>query len=76
MTIKELILSLENLDQDLQVVITGYEGGYNDVEEIRSISIANNVHSDWWYGRHEDASNVHMYKRNDETVISKAILLK
>jgi hypothetical protein len=53
MTIKELIEQLSELDQDLQVFTSGYEGGYNDVEISEPKSFCLDVHIDWWMGSHE-----------------------
>jgi hypothetical protein len=43
MTIRELILVLQQIpNQDLPVVISGYEGGYNLVTGTKSLSITRN----------------------------------
>lgn len=57
MTIKELIDKLQELDPNLRVFTKGYEDGYNDpnVTEIRNIAL--DVHTDWYYGAHEDADS-------------------
>ena len=37
MTVKELIQSLSKIeDQDIRVMVKGYEGGYNDVDNINT----------------------------------------
>ncbi|WP_424947931.1 hypothetical protein [Candidatus Spongiihabitans sp.] len=39
MKVKELIKLLENHESDKQVVIRGYEDGYNDILKIRNLRI-------------------------------------
>jgi len=53
MRVKELIEKLEQLDPDLHVMVSGYEGGYHDVEvsPVRRFKFYQN--SAWWYGPHE-----------------------
>ncbi len=77
MTVKQLIESLSNIqDQDIKVMVTGYEGGYNDIVNINPvpIDIALNVNDQWYYGPHEKiqyvcAQDLHKYN------IVKAIVL-
>lgn len=54
MTAQELIDRLSALpDRSVRVVVRGYEGGVDGVTEIVPVTIALNVHSEWYYGRHE-----------------------
>jgi hypothetical protein len=77
MTVKQLIESLSNIqDQDITVMVTGYEGGYDDIVNINPvpIDIALNVNNEWYYGPHETiqhicAQDLHKYN------IVKAIVL-
>lgn len=58
MTVKELIKQLRKIkDQDTRVVISGYEGGYNDIEKIVEMSLHLDVNTEWYYGRHEFANS-------------------
>ena len=54
MTVADLIKELEKLDPTLNVFVKGYEGGYNDarIGDVRDVAL--NVHSEWYYGKHED----------------------
>ncbi len=53
MKVKELIEQLKCHDPEAQVVISGYEGGVNDVDHTGSCTIALNVNTAWYYGEHE-----------------------
>jgi hypothetical protein len=54
MKVKELIKKLEKEDQEMDVVIHGYEGGVDDLEEISRIKIKDNVNKNTYlYGDHE-----------------------
>ena len=59
MTVAQLIKELENYPQDLPVVVSGYEGGYNDVDTFENINIVLDYHTAWYYGRHEDVENIY-----------------
>ena len=59
MTIAELIKELEQYPQDTRVVISGYEGGVNDVNDSELIKIYLNCNSStWYYGNHEEVSSL------------------
>lgn len=54
MTIAELIEELQNYPQDTRVVVRGYEGGVNDVDEVELTEIYLNYNAGtWYYGKHE-----------------------
>jgi len=57
MTAKQLIEKLQQIDPEMRIFVDGYEGGYNDanVSEIKDIAL--DVHTDWYYGTHEDAAS-------------------
>jgi hypothetical protein len=57
MTVKELIEHLQTLDPDLRVFVKGYEGGVDDKTSIpEPDDITLDVHSEWYYGKHEYTS--------------------
>lgn len=68
MTVKELIEKLKDVDPKLRVVISGYEGGVNDLTYIEEINIRLNVNEEWFYGSHEQVDD-------DEKYDEKAILI-
>jgi hypothetical protein len=55
----------------MRIFVDGYEGGYSDanVSEIRDIAL--DVHTDWYYGTHEDAAS----ELSKDKVIVKGIVL-
>jgi hypothetical protein len=85
MTIRELIESLSKIeDQDIRVMVRGYEGGVDDIVIGNGIDnntivipaiqyVALNVNEKWYYGRHEVVSEDHTY--TDKQIV-KAIVLR
>jgi hypothetical protein len=53
MTVKELIKMLQGFDDNLRVVVAGYEGGFNDLSRAEPIELNLNVNDEWYYGPHE-----------------------
>ena len=75
MTVKELIEQLQQLDPDLHVFTSGYEGGYEDVGISGIKDIALDVHEEWYYGRHEDADSAYYVPDKSKYKIVKGIIL-
>lgn len=75
MTVKELIEQLQQLDPDLHVFTAGYEGGYNDVYIGNEMEIALDVHEEWYYGKHEDASTEYHVPDKSKFKIVKGVIL-
>jgi len=59
MTVSQLIEALKNYPPDLPVVVSGYEGGYNDVDSFENINIVLDYHTAWYYGRHEAVESIY-----------------
>ena len=84
MTVRELIESLSKIqDQNIRVMVRGYEGGVDDIIIGNGIDntttvipviqyVALNVNDKWYYGRHEVQNFDHEYKGRE---IVKAIIL-
>ncbi|MGK7883354.1 MAG: hypothetical protein AB4057_01865 [Crocosphaera sp.] len=53
MTIQELIDNLSQYDPNTPVVISGYEGGYNDVTIVEKKTMQLNVNNRHYYGAHD-----------------------
>ena len=68
MKVKELIDLLSRIDPDLDVYRPGYEGGYEDVNNIRFEDMVRNYNpeDEWWYGPHE-SKYVCSLKESDES---------
>jgi hypothetical protein len=86
MTVRELIQSLSKIqDQDIRVMVRGYEGGYDDIVIGNGIDnntivipapidVALEVNDEWYYGRHERIEDVLIEARKDYHIV-KAIIL-
>jgi len=77
MTVKQLIQALSKIeDQEVRVMVSGYEGGYNDIMNINPapIDIALDVNEQWYYGSHEKAEDIDRDKVKDYQIV-KAIIL-
>ena len=80
MTVKQLIEELSQIkDQDLKVLVKGYEGGFDDVIVLKgenniptTYTIDRNVNAQWYYGRHEITEEDTPLKKDK---IERAIIL-
>ena len=73
MKVKELIEQLQKFDPETRVVRPGYEGGYQDVSESFEMELALFVHSEWYYGPHEDVATADHYNKSYD--IEKSIII-
>ena len=65
MTVKELMKELEQFPNNMEVVVSGYEGGYDSVAKTRisiievdynsNVSLSTNEKFAWYYGEHGDS---------------------
>ena len=53
MKVKDLLTLLSQLPADVDVVVKGYEGGVDDVVNVKLVKIKKDVNVEWYYGRHE-----------------------
>ena len=53
MKIRELIKELEQLDQDLEVFVDGYEADYDTPSISGVYEFEVNVNDEWYYGKHK-----------------------
>ena len=53
MNVKELIEKLSTLNPDAMVVVSGYEGGVNELLFVTTEVVELTVNSAWYFGRHE-----------------------
>jgi hypothetical protein len=68
MNVGQLIEQLKNYPSDLPVVVSGYEGGYNDFDTFETIKIVRDHNKEWYYGKHEDVADIY-----DEELIKNAV---
>lgn len=76
MTVRELIDKLSQIEnQETRVMINGYEGGVNDINNIASIvDVALDVNDEWYYGKHERVDDMYGSTNSDYHIV-KAIIL-
>lgn len=72
MKVSELINFLSKFDPSTRVMVRGYEGGYDDLEDVKEKDVVLNVHDEWWYGKHEVLDQV--LKGNSKETIKTIIL--
>ncbi len=54
MLVGELIQHLQKLSPDTKVVVRGYEGGYNDIIEIKPVKIIRKPEAPWYEGEYDN----------------------
>ncbi len=55
MTIKDLIEKLKTFPADAQVLVQGYEDGYDSIKSVNEIAVAKNPNTADYNGEYEDA---------------------
>lgn len=53
MTAKELIIELQKLSPETKIVVRGYEDGYNDILELKTVKIKATPGSTWYDGEYD-----------------------
>jgi len=53
MKVKDLLTLLSQMPENVDVVVKGYEGGVDDVVNVKLVQIKKDVNAEWYYGRHE-----------------------
>jgi len=71
MNVDQLIKRLQMYPPDLRVVVRGYEGGYNDVDQFETMKIVIDFNEEWYYGKHEDVES--LYGNNAERLKTTAV---
>lgn len=65
MKVRELINSLQALNPDLEVVVKGYEGGYDNALGARTLVLVKDYYDRSWLGKHENADYVERFEELD-----------
>ena len=74
MTVLELIQHLQLLSPETKVVVRGYEEGYNDILQLKLVSVIPKVNAFWWDGAYEESADanaidaIEMYGENQNPV--------
>lgn len=55
MKVSELIDALKTMPADAQVLVQGYEDGYDNIKVVRQIPVAKNPKDHDWSGEYDDA---------------------
>lgn len=56
MTVKELINRLQQIsNQEMTVVVDGYEGGFDDIKEPKFIVVYKRIDNQWYDGKYEQS---------------------
>lgn len=66
MTVEELIKNLQCLPADTQVLVDGYENGYDEIVELLEVEIFQYKMAQEWDGEYQ-ATNAHPGFRDNET---------
>lgn len=53
MKVIDLINLLSQMPAEADVIAKGYEGGVDDVVNVKLVKIKMDVHAEWYYGRHK-----------------------
>ena len=53
MRVIDLLTLLSQMPVEADVVVKGYEGGVDDVINVKLVKIKKDVNNEWYYGRHE-----------------------
>ena len=56
-TVKELIEKLQEFPPETRVIVSGYEGGVDDITGVELTFIDLNVNTAWYYGKHETSDD-------------------
>lgn len=64
MNVKELIKQLSEQDPEMRVVVTGYECGYDELEELSIVGIAKNLNKKdkWWEGEFHETPKIDSFE--------------
>jgi hypothetical protein len=55
-TVKELINRLQQINnQEMKVVVDGYEGGFDDIKEPKFIIVYKRIDNEWYDGKYEQS---------------------
>jgi len=75
MNVQQLIEELQKYPPEMRVIVNGYDGGYSDLESLKTKQIRLNVHNknEWWMGRHDYAD--YPFDDNRDGAIETALLL-
>ncbi len=59
MTAKELINLLQEQPPEIKVVVRGYEDGYNDIQQLKTLKLRKDINAKWYYGEYFQDDSEH-----------------
>lgn len=75
MTVQELITQLQQLDPNTKVFRHGYEGGYDDVNNISlEVEMALDVNDSWYFGSHEKVDDLDKEELEGKTIVKGVVI--
>jgi uncharacterized protein (UPF0297 family) len=75
MTVQELITQLQQLDPNTSVFRQGYEGGYNDVNNIiTDVYMALDVYEPKYFGSHEQVEELDQEQLEGKAIVRGVII--
>ena len=75
MTVQELITQLQQLDPNLRVFNYGYEGGYNDVNNIiTDVYMALDIYETNHFGTHEQVKELDQKQLEGKAIVKGIII--
>jgi uncharacterized protein (UPF0297 family) len=75
MTVKELITQLQQVDPNTSVFRQGYEGGYNDVNNIiTDVYMALDVYEPKYFGSHEQVEELDQEQLEGKVIVKGIII--
>ena len=54
MIVKELIAKLQEFDPEMRVLVSGYEGGFDDPRELHKVATTTSSSDESWNGKYTD----------------------
>jgi len=55
MTVKELMESLRQFSADTQIVVHGYEDGYDEATDVRRMTATRHGAAEWYNGEYDES---------------------
>ena len=57
MKVIDLLTPLSQTPSGADIVVKGYEGGVDDIVDVKLVNIKKDVNAEWYYGKHEIDDN-------------------
>jgi hypothetical protein len=71
MKVAELINLLKNQDPEKIAIIPGYEGGFNEVSQVKQVEVCGPVEREWYYGKYDYCNMVKSPEKKNAILLIK-----